>query len=56
MKPTTRRQEEEFSRDVFGLGMLEEALKWIRSNMDPEDVFTEDRLSLWARDNYELEE
>lgn len=55
MKPTTGRQEEEFVRDVIGLGLLEESLKWIRSNLDPEDVFSEERLSVWAKHNYQEE-
>jgi hypothetical protein len=51
--PTTHRQDQSFIAEVVPKDLLEQSLDWIRSNMEPEDVFGEDRLIEWAKDNYE---
>ena len=30
---------------------LDAAIEWIGTNLNPEDVFSENALSIWARDN-----
>ena len=32
--------------------LLDQFVEWIRDNMSPEDVFTDDQLNSWADDNY----
>ena len=45
---TTVRQDSEFVSAVISSTLLEEAIDWIQSNMDPEDVFDEKTLATWA--------
>ena len=45
----TRRQEESFSDAVLTLNIsLENAIEWIKMNMNPGDVFPESELEMWA--------
>lgn len=30
---------------------LDEAVRWIQGNLEPEQVFTEDQLGMWAESN-----
>lgn len=39
------------SLDLTFDGLLDEALEWISSNLNPEDVFPEADLKGWAEDN-----
>lgn len=48
---TTVRQDSEFVSAVIGSSLLEEAIDWIQSNMNPEDVFDEKDLATWAEEN-----
>ena len=48
---TTVRQDTDFIFAVIGTQLLESAIDWIGSNMEPEDVFDETRLADWARAN-----
>jgi hypothetical protein len=50
MKKITRQQTEKFNETVFR-NILEEAIEWIRDNMEPEDVFEEEVLEAWAEAN-----
>lgn len=45
---TTTKQDRNFLDEVFGSSMLEKAIEWIASNMEPEDVFSERQLKEWA--------
>jgi len=49
---TTHRQDQDFIADVLPKDLLELAIDWIVHNMEPEDVFGEDRLFEWCKDNY----
>jgi hypothetical protein len=44
--PTTNKQDQEFG-NVF----LEKIINWISDNMEAEDIFSEDHLDRWAKDN-----
>lgn len=45
---TTTKQDQNFKDEVISRTLLEDALLWIRSNMEPEDVFDEAVLEVWA--------
>jgi hypothetical protein len=47
----TRQENEKAVADILPTYLLDEFIDWISSNMIPEDVFTEDRLSKWAVEN-----
>ena len=48
---TTVRQDSEFKDAIVPSSLLEEAIEWIKSNMEPEDVFNDDDLKTWAEDS-----
>jgi len=51
------KQNQEFASVILPNYPLDEAVEWIRSNMEPDDVFTEDKLEAWAeRNGYKREE
>lgn len=43
-------ENEQFVRDTVGYP-LDEAVDWIKGNLTPEEVFTEDQLRWWAEEN-----
>jgi hypothetical protein len=45
---TTTIQDRQFINAVIGKSLLEEAIQWIRDNMEPEDVFSQEQLEDWA--------
>jgi hypothetical protein len=45
---TSSSQDRNFLNDVIGTGLLESAIEWIKSNLEPEDVFSEETLDTWA--------
>lgn len=47
----TVKQDADFLKEVIPSTLLELALDWITNNMEPEDVFDDDRLSDWALAN-----
>lgn len=48
-------QDRDFISTVIGTDLLENAIEWIRKNMNPSDVFNESDLKNWAEDNnYEI--
>jgi len=53
---TTSKQDQDFLESVIPHTLLEEAIEWIASNLDPEDVFSENDLSCWAENNGFVEE
>lgn len=55
---TTAREDERFAQEVIGnyYDFLDKAINWIRFNLKPETVFTEEQLSEWAKNNYEFED
>ena len=40
-----------FSEAIFPRYPLDEAISWIQSNMEPEDVFSDEKLEEWARES-----
>lgn len=48
---TTSKQDNDFLSHVISERLLEDAIDWISSNMDPEEVFSRDELEQWAIDN-----
>ena len=42
---------ESFTKEIMAAYPLDCAIDWIKSNMEPEDVFDEDKLSDWAESN-----
>lgn len=45
------RERKGFTEYVIGDDLLSEAISWIQSNLEPEDVFGEDVLEEWALSN-----
>lgn len=45
---TTYRQDKEFLEELIPETLLEKAIEWIKSNMEPQDVFEEEQLMDWA--------
>ena len=41
----------EFASELLPSYPLDVAITWISSNLDPQDVFTEDQLGQWAENN-----
>ena len=44
----TSQQNKDFVEAILPNFPLDMAVDWINGNMDPEDVFTEDKLTAWA--------
>jgi hypothetical protein len=44
-------QNKKFSEMLLPQYPLDEAIEWIKSNLEPEDVFGFDRLNAWASAN-----
>lgn len=47
---TSSSQDRKFISDVIGDQILEKAVDWVSSNLEPEDVFSEEKLTQWAKD------
>ena len=45
------KQNNDFTDDLFGNYPLDQAIEWINSNLDPDDVFDDAALETWAVDN-----
>lgn len=45
---TTATQDREFIQAVVGSDLLESSIDWIRRNMSPDEVFSENDLKDWA--------
>jgi len=48
---STASQDREFLNEVIGTSLLENAIEWIKDNLEPEDVFDEKDLEHWAEMN-----
>lgn len=48
---TSTRQDNDFLDAVISKCLLEEAIDWIKSNLDPDEVFDDDSLHDWANEN-----
>jgi hypothetical protein len=48
---TTASQDRQFLTEVVGTRLLEEAIDWIKNNLEPEDVFSDEKLHQWATNN-----
>jgi len=48
---TSSQQDQAFIRDVISDRILEEAIEWIKTNMEPDEVFDEKDLEFWAYEN-----
>lgn len=54
---TTTSQDRSFRDELIANDLLEQAIDWIKNNMEPEEVFTEQQLEKWAENNnYKKEE
>ncbi len=53
---TTAQQDREFIEDLIPSALLEEAIEWIGSNLNPADVFETKDLEEWAENNGYVEE
>lgn len=51
MARTTSKQCDDFVEAVFPDYLLDQAIEWINSNLEPGDVFEEDLLEAWAEAN-----
>lgn len=45
------RENKAFAEAIFPTWPLDDAISWIQSNMEPEDVFDSEELSQWAINN-----
>lgn len=50
---TNSNQEKDFKSYVIGRDLLGESIEWISRNLSPGDVFSDDELEDWARDNFD---
>lgn len=48
---TSYTQDKNFISSVISNNLLQDAIDWIITNLNPEDVFDEKVLKEWARDN-----
>lgn len=48
---TTRKEDADFIGTVINDGLLEESIEWIKTNLNPEEVFSEGDLETWAESN-----
>ena len=46
---TTQKQDRNFLDEIIGSGLLERAVEWISSNMEPEDVFSQQQIRVSAQ-------
>lgn len=51
MKMATNNERKKFISDVIAYDLLDEAISWIKSNMNPDEVFDESQLEEWAENN-----
>jgi hypothetical protein len=51
MRMADRKQNEDFGAAVTPTYLLDDAIKWIKSNMEPEEVFSQTALQNWANEN-----
>jgi hypothetical protein len=47
---TTYLQSRNFMENLFS-GSLEKSIEWIQNNMEPEEVFNQNQLEDWAKEN-----
>jgi len=48
---STRQQRDDFTDTLIASDLLDTAIEWIKTNMNPEDVFDDEALTTWAREN-----
>ena len=53
---TTAQQDRDFRDHLINTAILEEAIEWIRKNLNPGEVFDEKDLKTWAEENGYMEE
>jgi hypothetical protein len=53
MANTSHKEDDRFFEDVIGLksNLLETAAEWIADNLEPGDVYSEEKLEEWALEN-----
>lgn len=49
-------QEKDFRDYVISRDLLEESIEWIGRNLSPGDVFSDNELEGWAKDNFDPDE
>ena len=52
----TQRENELFTEKIMVNYPLDEGIGWIKSNLNPEDVFDEGQLEMWASTNGYIKE
>lgn len=48
---TSSREDEAFLSHVISSTLLEDSIEWIKSNLNPEEVFDDGQLKIWAEEN-----
>jgi hypothetical protein len=51
MARTTTKQDDRFKQDLIPNSLLEDAIKWIAGNFEPEEIFDTQKLESWAESN-----
>ena len=46
----SHKENKDFVSNLLPNYLLDDAIEWIKTNLEPEDVFSEERLSSWAID------
>lgn len=44
-------ENKKFNDEVLPQWLLDDAIDWIKSNLNPDDVFDQRELEIWAEDN-----
>lgn len=53
---TTSKQDRDFTEQIIGTGLLENSIEWIRINIRPEDLYSNEQLQDWAESNGYIKE
>lgn len=52
----TIQQNREFTKEIFGDDLLDQAIDFIQHSLEPDDVFSADYLKQWAMEEFGLVE
>lgn len=50
------KENEDFTKSILSFAPLDDAIEWVRTNMNPEEVFDKRELIEWAKTNMTPEE
>lgn len=48
---TTTKENKDFTDAIMPMYPLDQAIEWINDNLDPDQVFTDNKLKTWAENN-----